>query len=112
MPALEVVLLVVLLAERPGELAPARASGCAGSRSSSWACSSLAALWATALLIYDLITGAEVTKSPSELLAAGALVWLGNNLAFALLYWLIDSGGPIARAPGGRSRSTSRSRST
>ena len=39
------------------------------------------------------------------------LVWLGNNLAFALLYWLIDGGGPIARSqlpP----RSTSPSRST
>ena len=25
------------------------------------------------------------------------MVWLGNNLSFALLYWLMDSGGPIAR---------------
>jgi len=57
----------------------------------------LAALWATALLIYDLITGTGVTNSPSELLAWGGMVWLGNNLAFGLLYWLIDSGGPIAR---------------
>ena len=56
-----------------------------------------AALWATALLIYDLIRGTGVTTSPSELLASGALVWLGNNLSFAMLYWLIDSGGPIAR---------------
>jgi hypothetical protein len=56
-----------------------------------------AALWATALLIYDLIRGTGVTNRPSELLASGALVWLGNNLAFALLYWLIDSGGPIGR---------------
>jgi uncharacterized membrane protein len=58
----------------------------------------LGALWATALLIYDLIQGAGVTNSPSELLASGALVWVGNNLAFAMLYWFIDSGGPIARA--------------
>jgi hypothetical protein len=57
-----------------------------------------AALWATALLIYDLIKGTGVTNSPSELLASGGLVWLGNNLAFALLYWLIDSGGPVARS--------------
>lgn len=57
-----------------------------------------AALWATAVLIYDLIQGTGVTNSPSELLASGGLVWLGNNLAFALLYWLIDSGGPIARS--------------
>ena len=58
----------------------------------------IAALWATALLVYDLVKGKGVTSSPSELLASGAVVWLGNNLAFALLYWLIDSGGPVARA--------------
>jgi uncharacterized membrane protein len=57
-----------------------------------------AALWATALLVYDLIEGKGVTNSATELLASGALIWLGNNLTFALLYWLIDSGGPIARA--------------
>jgi len=56
------------------------------------------ALWATAVLIYDLIKGTGVSESPSKLLASGAVVWLGNNLSFALLYWLIDSGGPIARA--------------
>ncbi|HEX6763524.1 MAG TPA: hypothetical protein VF094_12055 [Gaiellaceae bacterium] len=59
-----------------------------------------AALWATALLVYDLIHGSGVTNSPTKLLAAGGLTWLGNNLAFALLYWLIDSGGPLARARG------------
>ena len=32
------------------------------------------------------------------LFASGGLVWLGNNLAFAMLYWLIDSGGPLARS--------------
>jgi len=57
-----------------------------------------AALWATVLLVYDLIKGRGVTNSPSELLATGGLVWLGNNLSFALLYWLIDGGGPLARS--------------
>jgi hypothetical protein len=57
-----------------------------------------AALWATVLLVYDLINGSGVTNAPAQLLATGSLVWLGNNLTFALLYWLIDSGGPIARA--------------
>jgi hypothetical protein len=58
----------------------------------------LAALWTTVLLVYDLIKGTGVSSSPSELLATGGLVWVGNNLSFALLYWLIDSGGPIARS--------------
>ncbi len=57
-----------------------------------------AALWATVLLVDDLIRGRAVSNSPSELLASGAVVWLGNNLAFALLYWLIDGGGPTARS--------------
>jgi hypothetical protein len=57
----------------------------------------LSALWATALLIYDLIKGTGVSNKPSELLATGALIWLGNNVAFGLLYWLMDAGGPVSR---------------
>jgi hypothetical protein len=56
-----------------------------------------AALWATVLLVYDLVNGIGVTQSATKLLASGGLVWLGNNLAFSLLYWLMDSGGPLAR---------------
>jgi hypothetical protein len=56
------------------------------------------ALWATALLVYDLIRGHGVSQSATKLLASGALVWFGNNLAFGMLYWLIDGGGPIARS--------------
>jgi len=40
-----------------------------------------AALWATVLLVYDLIKGLGVTNSPAELLAAGAVVWLGNDIS-------------------------------
>ena len=57
----------------------------------------ISAVWATAVLIYRLITGATVTEDPGPLLAAGTLVWLGNTLAFALMFWLMDGGGPIAR---------------
>jgi hypothetical protein len=56
-----------------------------------------AALWSTVVLVYDLIHGHGISQSPSKLLAAGALVWLGNNLAFGMLYWLMDGGGPVAR---------------
>ena len=57
-----------------------------------------AALWATALLVYDLIKGTGVSNSAVRLLASGGLVWLGNNLSFGLLYWLVDGGGPRARS--------------
>jgi uncharacterized membrane protein len=96
-PAIEVLLIIALLAADPTRL----------SRRPLWLrrlplalvlVLVAGALWATALLLYHLITGAEVTDSPGRLLAAGALVWLGNNLIFALLYWLIDNGGPVARA--------------
>jgi len=43
------------------------------------------ALRATVRLIDDLINGSAVTDDRARLLAAGALVWLGNNLSFSLL---------------------------
>jgi hypothetical protein len=45
------------------------------------------ALSATVQLIDDLIHGGAVTNSASELLEAGTVVWVSNNIAFALLYW-------------------------
>jgi hypothetical protein len=96
-PTLEAALLVALVAGDPARLA----------RRTPWVrriavtivvLLVAAALWATALLVYDLIRGHGVSQSATELLAAGALVWLGNNLAFGMLYWLMDSGGPIARS--------------
>ena len=96
LPAVESVLLLVVLFGDPGRLA----------RRTPWVrrivlalvvALVLAALWATVLLVYDLIKGTAVTQSPSRLLAVGALTWVGNNLAFGMLFWMIDSGGPIAR---------------
>ena len=58
------------------------------------------ALVATAVLIAELIRGGKVTEEAGSLLASGALIWLGNVLVFSLLYWLLDSGGPLARLRG------------
>jgi uncharacterized membrane protein len=96
-PAVEAVLLVVLLLSDPGNLAKYH-------RKLRRVVLTLvvvlvvAALWATVLLVYDLVKGIGVTQSATRLLASGALIWLGNNLSFALLYWLMDSGGPLARS--------------
>ena len=96
-PAVEAVLLAVLLVGDPGSLV----------EHLRWVrpvlltlvCILVAsALWVTGLLVYDLIKGSGITNSATELLATGGLVWLGNNLAFAMLYWLMDSGGLIARS--------------
>jgi uncharacterized membrane protein len=97
LPAIEVLLLVVLLVADPANLVRRRRT----LRRVALALVVvlvLAALWSTALLLYDLVRAEGVTQSATRLLATGAVVWLGNNLAFALLYWLIDSGGPIARS--------------
>jgi uncharacterized membrane protein len=96
-PAIEALLLVVLLASNPGNLAR-RHKILHPVAVTLVVVLVLGALWATGLLIYDLVQGTGVTNNPSRLLASGALIWLGNNLAFALLYWLIDGGGPVARS--------------
>ncbi len=96
LPTIEGILLLVLLASDPSTLGERErlhrvALVLAGILVA-------AALWATVVLVSDLIRGSRVSNSPDELLASGATVWLGNNLAFGLLYWLMDGGGPLARA--------------
>jgi hypothetical protein len=95
-PSIEIALLVVLLATSPTE----------DRRRSTWLRRASimlivllvsAALLSTAILIIELVDGAKVTQSADSLLASGVLVWSGNALVFGLLYWQLDSGGPLAR---------------
>jgi hypothetical protein len=97
LPAIEALTLVVLLATDPYG-SDARARRFRTVLQVLVGVLVLAAMWATTLLVYHLITGAKVTEVAGMLLAVGALVYLGNNVAFALLYWLMDGGGPLARA--------------
>jgi len=96
LPTIEIILLLVLVTSDPLTLGQRRrlhrvALTLAGILVA-------AALWATVLLVADLLRGTGVTNSPDQLLASGGIVWLGNNLAFGLLYWLMDGGGPLARS--------------
>jgi hypothetical protein len=100
-PLIEGVLLVALIAGDPGAI----------DRRSRWLRATsialvsilvLSALWATVRLIEELITGGPRTNSASDLLEAGSIVWTGNIIAFALLYWELDSGGSAARGHGSR----------
>jgi hypothetical protein len=96
LPAIEGLLVVVLVTSDPSSAAERRRL-----RQTSLVLVGLlvlASLWATVLLIHDLIKGTGITNDPGDLLATGGLVWLGNNLTFAVLYWLMDGGGPIARS--------------
>jgi hypothetical protein len=98
-PVLEAALLLVLIVSDPGAInrrsRELRAVGIA-----LVAVLGLSAIAQTGFMIDSIITGGPETDSASELLEAGAIVWISNNIAFALLYWELDSGGAAARAHG------------
>jgi hypothetical protein len=52
----------------------------------------------TVRLIDDLISGGPETNSAGDLLSVGFAVWIYTVIAFAFLYWVLDGGGPGARA--------------
>lgn len=52
-------------------------------------------------LVTGLVKGTE-GSSAGHLLAIGAAIWLTNVIVFALWYWELDRGGPVARAKGHR----------
>jgi hypothetical protein len=100
-PAIEIVLLVCLIAADPAHvtgrrrwLRPLSIALVLGL--------TVAMLVATGILIKDLIIGGKVTNEAGSLLSSGFLIWLGNILVFSLIYWLLDSGGPLARYLGER----------
>ena len=97
LPVIVAVLLVALIAGDPGRIdrrsAPLRMLSIG-----LVSVLVLGALWATALLTSHLINGGKETNSADALLEAGSIVWASNIIAFALLYWELDSGGAAARA--------------
>ena len=98
-PVLVAVLLAVLIVGDPGRI----------DRRSRWLRNvSIAlvgvlvvgAIFGTVVLIVDLVNGSPETSEAGPLLIYGAKVWIGNSVAFALLYWNMDSGGPAERVHG------------
>ncbi len=93
-PGLELLLLVPLLIGNPRRMtrqtAPLR-----------WVSLGLVALIALTnvvalvLLIDQLVSGG--TKQGGQLLLGAAQVWLTNIIAFGLLFWELDRGGPVVR---------------
>ena len=63
---------------------------------------SLANAWSAARLIDQLLRGTN-HQAPDALLITGGAIWLTNVLVFALWYWELDRGGPVARAHATRS---------
>jgi hypothetical protein len=96
-PTLEIALLVALFAAHPSRIEE-RSRWLRPLAISLIVTLTIVALLSTGVLVVDLVTGSKVTDSATSLLASGALIWLGNAVVFGLLYWELDSGGPIARA--------------
>lgn len=101
MPAVEVILILTVAFNRPRRLSR-RAGLLRGVAVGIVAVLVTDALLATMLLVTALIEGGAATNSAAELLTAGGIVWTTNVLAFALLYWLVDGGGEVARAQDAR----------
>jgi uncharacterized membrane protein len=100
-PAIEIALLLALIAANPAQIGR-RARWLRPLAVTLTLGLAVAALASTAILVTELIEGGKATESAGALLASGALIWFGNCLVFGLLYWLLDSGGPLARYRGDR----------
>ena len=96
LPALEVVLVAVLIVLNPVRI----------TRDHPWlrplsvaliAVISVANGWSAILLVRDLLA-ARAGEEPGPLLASGGAIWLTNVIAFSLWYWECDRGGPVDRA--------------
>jgi hypothetical protein len=98
-PGLEIALLLALLAAHPSHVAE-RARWLRPLAITLIVGLTLVAMLSTGVLVVDLVKGSKVTESAASLLASGALIWSGNAVVFGLLYWELDSGGPLARARG------------
>jgi uncharacterized membrane protein len=99
LPAVEAVLLAVLVVRDPGRI-DRRSTVLRGVSICVVGLLLVDALVGTIHLIVVLIEGGETTESAGALLAAGAVVWVSNVIVFALLYWELDSGGSAARFTG------------
>ena len=93
-PGVEVALLVALVATNPWRLTRQ-------TRWSRWAALALAAVVVvTNLVTLELLVAQLVSAQNSEggaLLLAALQVWATNVIAFGLIYWELDRGGPVAR---------------
>ena len=96
-PGLEAALLVALVTANPRRLnkrsRPLRIGGL-----TLIALVILANGYSAGLLILDLLQGRGPTTSAGQLLSSAVDIYLTNIIAFGLLYWELDRGGPVARA--------------
>jgi hypothetical protein len=97
-PAVLLALLAVLILADPGRIDRQKA-WLRVTTSAVIAVITLANLLAAVRLVIDILTNNKLfANHPGGLLAAGAVIWATNVIAFALWYWDLDRGGAAARA--------------
>jgi uncharacterized membrane protein len=94
LPAVEAVLLIVLVAITPRR-ATAHVRGARHFALSVTGLVSLTNLVSLGLLVHHLVSGGQA--GGERLILSGALLWATNVLLFAVWYWEMDRGGPVAR---------------
>jgi hypothetical protein len=97
-PAIVLVLVAALVIGDPGRIDRQKA-WLRVTTSAVIAVITLANLFAAVRLVVDILTNNKLfANQPGGLLAAGAVVWATNVVAFGLWYWDLDRGGAAARA--------------
>jgi uncharacterized membrane protein len=94
LPALEVALLIPLIVANPSRL-NRESRNLRGLSLTLIALVSLANVASLSLLVRYLLHGGKA--GGRELIYSAIAIWLTNVLVFALWYWEIDRGGPLAR---------------
>jgi len=97
-PTVEVLLLVVLVIGDPGRI-DRRSTALTRLTVALVAVMTVDNLAGVAELVRGILDGSDRDNGP-VLLATGAALWATNVIAFSLWYWLLDRGGPAARASG------------
>jgi hypothetical protein len=97
LPALELALLAMLFVVHPGARFDRASRLLRTGGLTLVAAASLANGWSAWKLVEGIVSGHEGGKA-APLLFNGAGVWLTNIIVFALWYWELDRGGPVARA--------------
>ena len=97
-PTVEVLLLVVLVIGDPGRI-DRRSAALKRLTMGLVIVLTLDNLAGVAELVRDILDGSDGDNGP-VLLATGGALWVTNVIAFSLWFWLLDRGGPPARALG------------
>ena len=99
LPALELLLLIGLTVADPGRI-DRRERHLRMLGILVIAAVSLANMWSAARLVSELLRAKPIVDSAARLIVNGGSIYLTNIIAFALLYWELDRGGPAARTHG------------